>query len=169
MTFVHEADILSLSRILICAFAGFTLSMLLTPLYTRIAYKREWWKKVRDTATTGEKAPVFHKLHAAKHKRNIPTMGGIVIILAVVIVTLALNLSRNQTYLPLAVLVSAGLVGLLDDYINIRGTGTGVAGLRGKIKFGLIFLVALLGGLYFYVKLGYHLIHVPAVGDFSIG
>jgi phospho-N-acetylmuramoyl-pentapeptide-transferase len=169
MTFVHEADILSLSRILICAFAGFSLSMLLTPVYTRIAYKRQWWKQVRDTATTGEKAPIFHKLHAAKHKRNIPTMGGLVIIIAITAVTLLLNLSRNQTYLPLAVLISAGLVGLLDDYINIRGNGTGVAGLRSQIKFGLILAVAILGSLYFYFKLGYHLIHVPAVGDISIG
>jgi phospho-N-acetylmuramoyl-pentapeptide-transferase len=169
MTFVHEAEIVPLSRILLLGFAGFTLSMLLTPIYTNIAYRLKWWKQVRDTAVTGEKAPIFHKLHAAKHKRNIPTMGGIVIILAVAIITLLLNLSRGQTYLPLAVLVSAGLVGLLDDYINIRGSGSGIAGLRSQIKFLLILAVAVLGGLYFYFKLGYHLIHIPAVGDFSIG
>lgn len=169
MQLVSEADIVSLSRILFLGFAGFTVSMLLTPLYTRVAYKYKWWKQVRDTAVTGEKAPIFHKLHAAKHRRNIPTMGGLVIILAVLLVTLVFNLSRNQTYLPLAILVSAGLVGLLDDWINIRGNGIGVAGLRSKIKFALIFGVALFGALYFYFKLGYHLIHIPAVGDFSIG
>ena len=38
-----------------------------------------------------------------------------------------------------------------------------------RLKFSLILAVAVLGGLYFYFKLGYHLIHVPAVGDFSIG
>jgi phospho-N-acetylmuramoyl-pentapeptide-transferase len=33
----------------------------------------------------------------------------------------------------------------------------------------LILGIALAGALYFYFKLGYNLIHVPAVGDFSIG
>ncbi len=153
------------------AVGSFALSMALTPIYTRLAFKYKWWKQLRDTATTGEKAPVFHKLHAAKHKRNIPTMGGLVIIIPIVLVTIALNFSRSQTYLPLFALVAAGLVGLLDDYINIRGQGLGVAGLRGKIKFSLILAVAIACSLYFYYKLGpaYHSIHVPAVGDFSIG
>ncbi len=169
MQFVNEADIVSLSRILFLGFLGFAVSMLLTPVYTKLAYRYKWWKQVRDTATTGEKAPIFHKLHAAKHRRNIPTMGGLVIIVAIVLVTLVFNLSRSQTYLPLAILVSAGLVGLLDDWINIRGNGSGVAGLRSRLKFALIFGVALFGALYFYFKLGYNLIHIPAVGDFSIG
>ncbi len=169
MTFVHTAEIVPLSRIILVAVAGFLLSMVLTPLYTAAAYRFQWWKKIRTTSTTGEKAPIFHKLHAAKHKRNIPTMGGIVIVLSVAIVTLLLNLDRNQTYLPLAVLIGAGLVGLLDDYINIRGNGLGVAGLRTQLKFGLILAVAVLGALYFHYKLGYSLIHIPAVGDFNIG
>ncbi|HUC21038.1 MAG TPA: hypothetical protein VMR98_06140, partial [Candidatus Polarisedimenticolaceae bacterium] len=67
------------------------------------------------------------------------------------------------------ILISAGMVGLLDDYINVRGNGTGVAGLRSRLKFLLITLIAVLGAFYFYFKLGYHLIHIPAVGDFSIG
>lgn len=150
-------------------FFGMLFSMAFTPIYTNLAYRFKWWKKVRDTAVTGEKAPIFYKLHAAKHKRQIPTMGGIVLILAVAVTTLALNLSRNQTWLPLSILFGAGLVGLLDDYINIQGDGTGVAGLRSQIKFGLILLVAVLGALWFYYKLGYHLIHIPAVGDLSIG
>lgn len=169
MTFVHEAQIVPLSHIVVLGFAGFALSMLLTPVYTSLAFRFKWWKQVRDTATTGEKAPIFHKLHAAKHKRNIPTIGGLVLIIAVAAVTLLFNLSRSQTYLPLFVLVAAGAVGLLDDYINIRGSGQGVAGLRSRLKFSLILAVAVIGALYFYFKLGYNLIHIPAVGDFSIG
>ena len=169
MTFVHEAQVVSLSRILILGFAGFVVSMLLTPLYTKLAYRYKWWKQVRDTAITGEQAPVFFKLHAAKHKRNIPTMGGLVVIVTVAIVTLLLNLTRSQTYLPLAIMVAAGSVGLIDDFINIRGHGEGTAGLRSQLKFALIFGVAVMGALYFYYKLGYHLIHIPAVGNFSIG
>jgi len=169
INFIHEQQITSVSRVVVLALVAALLSVILTPLYTHFAYKYEWWKRQRETATTGEKAPIFQKLHAAKHKRLIPTMGGLVIIAAIAIATLTLNLSRSQTYLPLFTLVAAGAVGLLDDYINIRGNGAGVAGLRGKLKFGLILLVSAVGAWWFYFKLDYHMIHVPAVGDFSIG
>jgi phospho-N-acetylmuramoyl-pentapeptide-transferase len=169
INFVHAQAVTSLSRIGSLALGALIISLALTPLYTRLAFRFQWWKQVRDTATTGEKAPIFYKLHAAKHQRNIPTMAGMIMITAIALITLVFNLSRNQTWLPLIALVSAGLVGLLDDYINIRGNGLGIAGLRGRIKFSLIAAIAVVGAFYFYFKLGYHLIHVPAVGDFSIG
>lgn len=168
LDFLNNAEVISITRVATVALAGFVVAMLLTPIYTKMAYRYKWWKQVRDTTTTGEKAPIFHKLHAAKHKRNIPTMGGLVIIAAIAIVTLIFNLDRNQTYLPLAVLIAAGAVGLLDDWINIRGDGTGVAGLRSKLKFNLILTIAILAALYFYFVLGYNLIHIPGVGDFDI-
>lgn len=169
INFVHAKEVTSLTHLGVLAVLAFVLSMVLTPVYTRLAFKLKLWKQPRDTAITGEVASVYHKLHAAKHRRNIPTMGGVVTIVAVAIVTLLFNMSRNQTFLPVVVLVAAGLVGLLDDYLNIRSEGLGIAGLRGRIKFALIFGIAVIGALYFYLKLNYHLIHIPAVGNFSIG
>jgi phospho-N-acetylmuramoyl-pentapeptide-transferase len=171
INFIHAQEITSLSRIGVLAFGSFVLSMLLTPVYTRLAFKHKLWKQQRTDAVTGEKAPVYAKLHAAKHKLHVPTMGGAVTIVAILIITLVFNLSRSQTWLPLFGLVAAGVVGLFDDFLNIRaeGFGLGVAGLRAKVKFSLIFAVALAGGLYFYYKLGYSSIHIPAFGDFSIG
>lgn len=169
INFVHAQEVTSLSRIALVALAGIVVSLLLTPVYTSLAFKYKLWKQPRTDAITGEVAKVYQKLHAAKHARNIPTMGGMVTIIAIVIVTLTLNLSRNQTLLPMFVLVAAGLVGLFDDYLNIRSEGLGIAGLRGRIKLGLILGIAVVGGLYFYYKLGYNHIHIPAVGDFSIG
>jgi phospho-N-acetylmuramoyl-pentapeptide-transferase len=169
INFIHAQEITSLSRLGLMAFGGFMLSMALVPLFTKLAFKYKLWKQPRETAITGEQAPVYQRLHAAKHKRHIPTMGGAVLILAAAIITLTLNLSRSQTYLPLFMFVAAGLVGLFDDYLNIRSEGLGIAGMRGKIKFALIFGIAVVGAWYFYVKLGYNLIHVPAVGDFNIG
>ncbi|HSX33522.1 MAG TPA: phospho-N-acetylmuramoyl-pentapeptide-transferase [Candidatus Saccharimonadales bacterium] len=151
----------TLIRILLLGFLGFLVSMLLTPLYTTIAYKKEWWKKPRTQATTGEKATMFMKLHGEKHKRLIPTMAGLVFVISAAIVTLGFNLGRTQTWLPLAAFLGAACVGLLDDVINIYGNGTGVAGLRAKIKLALTTLVALMGGLYFYYKLDVTSIHIP--------
>ncbi len=61
-------------------------------------------------------------------------------------------------------MVGAGLVGLIDDIINIRGDGTGIAGLRSKIKLLLISGVALIGGWWFYAKLGVDSFHLPGSG-----
>lgn len=150
--------------LLLAAFA-FLLAMLITPIYTTLAYKYKWWKKLRETSLTGEKAKVMHKLHAEKHKRNIPTMAGLIMVVGTVVTTLVFNFSRGQTYLPLAATLGAGLVGLTDDIINLRGNGKGVAGLSSKLKFLLITIVAALGGMYFYFKLGYDTIHIPFIGE----
>jgi phospho-N-acetylmuramoyl-pentapeptide-transferase len=169
INFVHAREVTSLTHIAALAFGGFVLSMMLTPVYTRLAFRYKLWKQPRTSAITGETATVYQQLHAAKHKRHIPTMGGAVTILAVALITLTFNSSRSQNWLLVAVLVAAGVIGLLDDYLNIRSDGLGIAGMRGKIKFGLILGVAAASALYFYYKLGYNMIHIPAVGDFSIG
>ncbi|HSW99641.1 MAG TPA: phospho-N-acetylmuramoyl-pentapeptide-transferase [Patescibacteria group bacterium] len=160
-TFVISVQTDTLIRVLLLGFLGFLVSMLITPVYTTMAYKWQWWKKPRTAATTGEKATVFMKLHGAKHKRLIPTMAGLIFVAAVTFVTLIFNLSRSQTWLPLAAFVGAACVGLLDDVINIRGDGTGVAGLRTKIKLLLTTVVATIGGFYFYFKLDVTSIHIP--------
>jgi len=159
----------TLEHILFLGFLGFAISMLVTPIYTTIAYKRQWWKKPRTTAINGEQATEFQKLHAAKHLRHIPTMAGLIMVFGVAIVTLFFNLSREQTWLPLAAMVGAGAVGLIDDLINIKGDGHGIAGLRSKIKFLLIGGVAMIGGYWFFVKNGIDSFHVPGTGSVIIG
>lgn len=156
-------------RILLLSFLGFLLSMLITPLYTDHAYKAKWWKKPREKAVTGEPATIFNSLHAEKHKRLFPTMAGIVFVAAITIVTLVFNLSRAETWLPLAALVGAGAVGLIDDFINIRGSGKGTAGLPTKFKLLLISMVALIGGWFFYAKLDVHSLSIPFLGSIGIG
>ena len=158
-----------LIRILSLGFFGFALSMLITPLYTTTAYKRQWWKRQRTEAWSGGQATVYAKLHAAKHKRNIPTMAGLIFVLAISIVTLVSNLSRGQTWLPLAGLVAASAIGLIDDVMNVRSTGNGVAGMRARTKFALYSLVLLIGGWWFYAKLGVHSIYLPWVHQWHIG
>jgi phospho-N-acetylmuramoyl-pentapeptide-transferase len=142
----------TLIRTLLLGFLSFALAMALTPFYTTIAYKYEWWKKLRSDSWSGGKATVYAKLHAAKHKRNVPNMAGIVFIVSVAIVTLVLNLDRSQTWLPLAGMLGAGLIGFIDDWMNIRGSSS-IAGMRAKIKFVLHSIVAIVGGWWFYAKL----------------
>lgn len=149
--------------------AAFLLAMLLTPIYTFAAYRYKFWKKQRSTSTTGEKLEVFTKLHADKFKRNIPTMAGVIGVVSIAVITLGFNLNRAETWLPLAALVGGGAVGLLDDVINIRGQGLGVAGLRSSLKFLMITILAAFLGWFFFVKLGYNSVHLPYLGDIALG
>ncbi len=87
------------------SFLAFVVAMLLTPIYTYFAYKYKFWKRVRTESTTGELLKVFSKLHAEKHRRNIPTMAGIIMVLAAAFITVLFNLDRQQTWLPLAALI----------------------------------------------------------------
>ncbi|HWT56125.1 MAG TPA: phospho-N-acetylmuramoyl-pentapeptide-transferase [Candidatus Microsaccharimonas sp.] len=158
----------TLVQMFLLGFLGFLFAMVLTPVYTTVAYKKQWWKKQRSEAMGGASAAVYQKLHAAKHQRHVPNMAGLIFVFAIAIVTFAANLSRGQTWLPLAGMLGAGLIGLVDDIMNIRGTAK-IAGMHAKMKFSLYSLVALAGGWWFYEKLGVHSVHVPGIGQWSIG
>jgi phospho-N-acetylmuramoyl-pentapeptide-transferase len=162
-TLILTLQISQLVEIFLLAFMGFALSVLITPIYTTLAYRGNWWKKPRTTAVTGEKAKVLTQLHGEKHRRLIPTMAGVIFLAAVLAVTSIFNLAREETWLPLAAFFGAGLIGLVDDIINIRGNGAGVAGLPSKIKFLLTAIIALLAGLYFYIKLDVTSMYVPGL------
>lgn len=151
------------------ALGGFLLSMVLTPFYTHFAYKYKFWKKQKKTTVDGKSLPVMTKLHAHKFKRVFPTMAGLIGVVAVTAVTWTFNLDRGQTWLPLVGFLGGALVGVIDDVINIFGSGRGAAGLRGPVKFFLISAVGLALGWFFAVKLEWTSILVPFVGSFEVG
>ena len=158
-----------LTRIFALGVGAFLLSMILTPFYTFTAYRYKFWKKQRTTSSTGEKLEVFTKLHAEKFKRHIPTMAGVIFVISISVITLLFNLNRGQTWLPLAALAGGAFVGLLDDIINVRGQGKGVAGLRSSLKFMMITAIGLGLGWFFFVKLGATSVHIPFLGGLTLG
>lgn len=95
-------------------------------------------------------------------------MAGLIFIVAITLVTL-FNLDRGQTWLPLAALIGGAIVGLLDDIINLRGNGKGVAGLRSSFKFLMISALGLVLGWWFFDRLGVSSLHIPFIGDWSVG
>lgn len=167
MTIATMTD--DMTHVFLLSVGAFLFAMFLTPIYTYFAYRYRFWKKQRSVSTDGKKLEVFTKLHAAKFRRNIPTMAGVIGLIAITIVTLCFNLDRAQTWLPLAALVGGGIVGLIDDIINVRGFGGGVAGLRSSLKFALITAIGVGLGWFFFAKLGVESIHVPFMGDLAVG
>jgi phospho-N-acetylmuramoyl-pentapeptide-transferase len=88
-------------------------------------------------------------------KMGTPTMGGILIVVPVVLITLALNLARlvrsdltgSSILLPLFVLLSFGLLGAIDDIEGIRGLRERGEGIRARTKFAAQFVLALIVAL----------------------
>lgn len=169
-----------LVKVAIWASISFGLAMLLTPVLSYFLYKYNIGKNIRDASAN---TPIFTKLH--KDKAGTPTMGGILIwgitvSLAVFIGLLAkftnieiidkFNfLSRSETWLPLGALFAAALVGLVDDYFNVRKIGPKGGGLSMKIKLAIYSAIAGFGAWWFFVKLEWTQLHIPFMGDYEIG
>lgn len=151
---------------------AFVVTLFLIPAFTRLMVRTNCGKEIREETVDGKKASLFRKLHLKK--KGTPTMGGIVVwgVTAVIVVFSAFGpfpvLDRGQTYLPLLTLVLTGLLGALDDYMNIKGNGA-KKGLGARPKLFWLTLFSLIGAWWFYFKLGYDQIHIPAVDDFTIG
>lgn len=160
MTEILQLDVYGLIRVFGFLVASFILTMGLTPLLTDLLYGLKVWKKVKDTSITGEKAPIFHALHAGKSRKT-PSMAGILIWVVVAVITLGFNLTRAETYLPLFAILAFGLLGLIDDLVNLKSNG-GVAGLSFKMKMVWLILLSGLGAWWFVTKLDWTTIHIPA-------
>lgn len=132
------------------------LSLFITMVYgkTLINYlkKKQIGESVRELGLAGEQM-----------KSGTPTMGGIIILLAILIPTLLLaNLDKVYVILMLLCTVWLGVIGFIDDYLKIRARKiskekgikykkSNADGLAGKFKiFGQVILGIIIGAtLYF--------------------
>ena len=164
---------------------AFLVGILITPIVTKYLYKWQLWKKTSVEKTIdGRDATISNKLHGDEIRKT-PRMGGIIVWASVLITTYILYglamfdpnhfggvsfLSRGETWLPLFTLISASLVGLIDDLFVVRGKGKFIGGGLSLSKRLLVVLcVGLIGGLWFYSKLGITSVHIPFEGNIELG
>lgn len=158
----------NLIRALVVGALSFLTAMALTPFWAHILYKYKFWKQAKEETLYGSYATVFQKLHGEKHRRNIPTLAGILVWGTILLITLIFNLTRSQTYLPLFFMVTIGILGAIDDWFNIRGIGK-IKGVQAKQKLAWLLVIASFGAWWFFQKLGINSIHIPAYGDVLVG
>lgn len=132
------------------------LSLVITTVYGKrlinILKRKQIGESVRELGLAGEKM-----------KSGTPTMGGIIILLAILIPTLLLaNLDKVYVRLMLLCTIWLGIIGFVDDYLKIKAKRiakekgidfkkTNADGLAGKFKiFGQVMLGIIIGTtLYF--------------------
>jgi len=149
-----------------------------TPLFTHFVYRYRLGKQIRDDGST----PIFSRLHA--HKAGTPTMGGVLVWITALLFSVGfyylaklpwdffsgLNfLSRSETLLPLGCLVASALVGLVDDYLDVRRRGYNKRGIKFSHKLVIYALIALAGALWFYFKLEWDIVRIPFFGLYHFG
>jgi len=103
-------------------------------------------------------------------KLGTPTMGGIMIIMPVLLVTLMLNAasligikySGRSVLLPLGVMVAFAILGAVDDWEGLRGRRRG-KGMRARTKFLIQWIIALVAGFGLWIYLDVPGIYLPGV------
>jgi len=173
-------------KIVSLAFFSSVISIIIANFLINFLYKIKFWKKkARSITIDGKEADVFLSLHKEK-ETTVPRGGGIIIWLSMIIVLLLifiLNLffdiwwikdlnflSREQTWIPIFALITASIIGLIDDILVVYGKGKYVGGgLKFRTRFLLVCIIGLIGGLWFYYKLGWSSIHVPMLLNFPNG
>lgn len=93
---------------LILLFISFSISVIMYPLYIKFLYRFQLGEEIRIDG------PETHL-----KKSGTPTMGGVVILLAVFLTTVLFNLNINQTIFPLFVIALSGLFGIIEDLTKI--------------------------------------------------
>lgn len=176
---------INIIKVILPSVVSFIVGIFITPILTEYLYKNKMWKKkVKSVSIDGGSTPIFSSLHADR-ELNTPRMGGIIIWSSVLITTftfwiLALIfdgtfskldfLSRDQTWIPLTVLILGAAIGLLDDILEVKWTGGNYAGglSLGKRLF-FVAIISFLISLWFYFKLDVTTVNIPFIFGADMG
>jgi len=111
--------------------------------------------------------------HGMRHqsKTGTPTMGGLLILIPVVVITAGLNLVNvlgrtvigRSILIPLSVLILYGGLGMLDDWEGVRGSRGRGLGLSATVKFLLQVIIALGTAAVLMFALDIHSVAIPGI------
>jgi phospho-N-acetylmuramoyl-pentapeptide-transferase len=135
----------------------FIILMILGPIIIKFLKRFNFGQQIR------EDGPKSHL-----KKEGIPTMGGILIVLAILVTSfLLLDLNRNIIW-ALIITIGMGLIGFIDDYIKIRTKRS--LGLKARFKILAQVSIGILAGyyIYYYFEVS-EVIIVPFLGQVTIG
>ncbi len=176
--------LINLVKIFLPMIVALLIGLFITPFASHFFYKYKMWKKYSRSSTI---LPDFRKIHNENEELKTPRVGGIIIWISILFSTLIFYLvsvlfpseitekinflSKNQTLIPLFVLLFGSFLGLWEDLVQIYGKGK-IA--RDDISWRkwkalLVILISFLIGLWFFYKLGMTSIYIPFGGEIYLG
>jgi phospho-N-acetylmuramoyl-pentapeptide-transferase len=85
----------------------------LTPIITKLLYRYHITRRAEyDPTLQGE---------ARASKAGTPIMGGLIVVITILVITLVTNWDRQFTYVPIGVMVISAILGAADDLLNTFG------------------------------------------------
>ncbi|GAB4195558.1 MAG: phospho-N-acetylmuramoyl-pentapeptide-transferase [Roseiflexaceae bacterium] len=153
-----------IARALLLAAAAFAVTLFSGGFWVRFLRRHKIGKQIRV------EGPQSHMV-----KTGTPTMGGIIVVVPVVILTLVFNLvDRWSILLPLGVLIAFAILGAVDDYLSLVGTRSKTYGFTARHKMLLMLLIGFGASLVLYLPkpfglANYGFVRIPFVGSFDIG
>src|SRR3989338_3405476 len=135
---------LNVVKTLLPGIISFALGIGFAPLLTNFLYKHKMWKKrAGKRALDGGETPIFNKLHETREV-GVPKMGG--------------------------ALFLGALVGLAEDFLEGRATGSHIAGgLSLRKRLIAVALISLFAAVWFFVKLDVNTVSLPFLGEIGLG
>ncbi len=171
-------------KLFVPTIVAFGFGMVIAPILIRFLVSKKLWKKKGvQNALGGGAAPISNQLHNDEQKQT-PRMGGIVVWSSVLFTSLLFWLisnilggvpeldfvSRSQTWLPLSTMLIGALIGLVDDFAVVGTFGNYVGGgISLRTRIGLVSILGLLIGCWFYFKLGMSVVDIPFYGGLNLG
>ncbi len=136
---------------------GMVVTMMLTPAFIRFLRSSHIGQQVRDDG------PQTHLV-----KSGTPTMGGVIMLIAVIIAVFLIGIPDPETYLLLAAVVLTGILGLIDDVSKVAHERS--LGLTPKAKLIGQFVIALAFILFAVNMLGIEpTVTIPFIYTFDLG
>jgi phospho-N-acetylmuramoyl-pentapeptide-transferase len=173
-------------KVLMLAALSSMVAMLFAPFLINFLCRINFWKKdARTKSIDGSEAKIVNSLNKDREV-CIPRGGGILIwgtTLVITVIFFLLSfvenpwwlekfnfLSREGTWLPLFTLIASSILGLIDDTLTVYGKGKYIGGgLSFWRRLAVVSLIGLVGGWWFYYKLGWMTIHIPLLFNFPEG
>ena len=128
-------------RALAGAGTAFFIVVLLGPWFIDLLRRQKIGQYIRK-----EEAPPLYEMHSGK--QGTPTMGGLLVIVAVTVASLLwADISNMKVWLVLGSLWFMGLIGMLDDYKKLLGKSAKGLSARGKLLLQILWGAALVACL----------------------
>ncbi len=138
---------------------SFVMALVIGPFIIRWLEQRKSGKAISD------EGPSSHQV-----KAGTPTMGGLIFLIPIVVLTIVANLVEGDRWsilLPLVGVIALGALGYVDDLGTLVDRVQN--GLTWKLKFTLLTLFSVAVGLVLYFALDVQSLNVPWLGQFQLG
>jgi phospho-N-acetylmuramoyl-pentapeptide-transferase len=144
---------MTLVQIVVALLLAFVGMIILGPIYIGLLQRLGYGKQIRADG------PAAHI-----RKAGTPTMGGMLIVSVVLFLAMALRIEDAATLTPMLTLMGVGILGAIDDFVNIR---SGI-GMRGRWKLVWQTGVAILAAFYIWRHFDLTGLNIPFLGQFEV-